>query len=283
METRGEKAGPVSPIQERTAAVKTQTLTALTAAVRTTRCPEKKVCAVEKQRELGRKQYQFSHWKRRNAKDELMAGIVGAGYYTALTMAAFADLGYYMKWHACAEGTKLNVDTTELKGRIVCPKYDDVCNTINRTLDAVEGPPPPPPPKPETQPDKPKADNPTTAKNPTDSFAQGTTVSTATTTTRTPSTQGNATPNKQESVTPNGNTKGATATGDAAAGTLGSKNNGAPIDPNAVPSLTNINSNSGVFSDIPHTDAVAAPAAEAAALFGPFVCLLLVTTMVALS
>ncbi|RNC48187.1 GP63 group I member a protein [Trypanosoma cruzi] len=36
-----------------------------------------------------------SHWKRRNAKDELMAGIPGIGYYTALTMAAFEDTGFY--------------------------------------------------------------------------------------------------------------------------------------------------------------------------------------------
>ncbi|RNE94969.1 surface protease GP63, partial [Trypanosoma conorhini] len=31
----------------------------------------------------------------RNAKDERMAPTVGAGYYTALTLAVFADLGYY--------------------------------------------------------------------------------------------------------------------------------------------------------------------------------------------
>ncbi|ORC83914.1 surface protease GP63 [Trypanosoma theileri] len=35
-----------------------------------------------------------SHWSRRIAKDELMVGLVGAGYYTAITMGAFADLGY---------------------------------------------------------------------------------------------------------------------------------------------------------------------------------------------
>ncbi|KAF5215134.1 hypothetical protein ECC02_012202 [Trypanosoma cruzi] len=38
----------------------------------------------------------LSHWKRRNAKDELMAGIPGIGYYTALTMAALEDTGFYM-------------------------------------------------------------------------------------------------------------------------------------------------------------------------------------------
>ncbi|EAN91492.1 surface protease GP63, putative [Trypanosoma cruzi] len=36
-----------------------------------------------------------SHWKRRNAKDELMAGKEGIGYYTALTMAALEDTGFY--------------------------------------------------------------------------------------------------------------------------------------------------------------------------------------------
>lgn len=36
-----------------------------------------------------------SHWKRRSATDELMAGINGAGYYTALTIAAMEDMGFY--------------------------------------------------------------------------------------------------------------------------------------------------------------------------------------------
>lgn len=36
-----------------------------------------------------------SHWKMRNAKDELMCGVVGGCYYTNLTLAAFEDLGFY--------------------------------------------------------------------------------------------------------------------------------------------------------------------------------------------
>ncbi|GET93894.1 GP63, leishmanolysin [Leishmania tarentolae] len=36
-----------------------------------------------------------SHIKMRNAQDELMAAAPGAGYYTALTMAIFQDLGFY--------------------------------------------------------------------------------------------------------------------------------------------------------------------------------------------
>ncbi|ESL05448.1 hypothetical protein TRSC58_06903 [Trypanosoma rangeli SC58] len=44
-----------------------------------------------------------SHWSKRNAKDELMAPLGGAGYYTELTLAAFADLGYYKANWAMAE------------------------------------------------------------------------------------------------------------------------------------------------------------------------------------
>ncbi|KAK7200720.1 major surface protease gp63 [Novymonas esmeraldas] len=45
----------------------------------------------------------YSHWKRRSAKDELMAGISGVGYYTALSIAAMEDLGYYKGNYAMAE------------------------------------------------------------------------------------------------------------------------------------------------------------------------------------
>ncbi|KPA75954.1 GP63 leishmanolysin [Leptomonas pyrrhocoris] len=44
-----------------------------------------------------------SHWKMRNAPDELMAGVAGTGYYTALTMAAFEDLGFYKANFSMAE------------------------------------------------------------------------------------------------------------------------------------------------------------------------------------
>lgn len=46
----------------------------------------------------------FSHWKRRNMKNELMAGALSATmYYTALTLAAFEDLGYYVVDYSKAE------------------------------------------------------------------------------------------------------------------------------------------------------------------------------------
>lgn len=36
-----------------------------------------------------------SHWKQRNLRDDMMAGVLGAGKYSALTLAAFEDMGYY--------------------------------------------------------------------------------------------------------------------------------------------------------------------------------------------
>ena len=45
----------------------------------------------------------YSHWKRRSAKDELMAGISGVGHYTALTIAAMEDTGFYKGNYAKAE------------------------------------------------------------------------------------------------------------------------------------------------------------------------------------
>lgn len=45
----------------------------------------------------------LSHWERRNAKDELMSGALGVGYYTALTIAVMEDLGYYKGNYARAE------------------------------------------------------------------------------------------------------------------------------------------------------------------------------------
>ncbi|GET86516.1 GP63, leishmanolysin [Leishmania tarentolae] len=44
-----------------------------------------------------------SHIKMRNAKDELMAPAAGGGYYTALTMAVFQDLGFYQADFSKAE------------------------------------------------------------------------------------------------------------------------------------------------------------------------------------
>ncbi|KAF8296375.1 putative surface protease GP63 [Trypanosoma cruzi] len=50
---------------------------------------------MELEDEGGTREKAIPHWKGRHARDELMAPTVGAGYYTALTMAVFADMKYY--------------------------------------------------------------------------------------------------------------------------------------------------------------------------------------------
>ncbi|RNE95414.1 putative surface protease GP63 [Trypanosoma rangeli] len=47
----------------------------------------------------------YSYWVRWNAKDELIGPTVatGAGFYTALTMAAFEDMGFYKANFSTAE------------------------------------------------------------------------------------------------------------------------------------------------------------------------------------
>ncbi|EAN82151.1 surface protease GP63, putative, partial [Trypanosoma cruzi] len=65
-----------------------------------------------------------SHWSQRHAKDELMAPIGGAGYYTELTLAAFADLGYF----------KVNWDMAEPMGwgrKSGCELLQKRCSELN--------------------------------------------------------------------------------------------------------------------------------------------------------
>ncbi|KAF5214102.1 hypothetical protein ECC02_013334 [Trypanosoma cruzi] len=50
---------------------------------------------MELEDEDGPREKAILHWKGRHARDELMAPAIGAGYYTALTMVVFADMGYY--------------------------------------------------------------------------------------------------------------------------------------------------------------------------------------------
>ncbi|KAF5217318.1 hypothetical protein ECC02_009835 [Trypanosoma cruzi] len=79
------------------------------------------------------------HWTERHARDELMAPTVGAGYYTALTMAVFADMEYYRVNWSMAEpmswGSRTGCDflknkcneTTNLAGnypRMFCDDSD---------------------------------------------------------------------------------------------------------------------------------------------------------------
>lgn len=72
----------------------------------------------------GEKESVSSHWKRRNAKDELMASVSGVGIYSALTIAAMEDTGYYKGNYDKAEsmayghlaGCKLKHDRCVIKG-----------------------------------------------------------------------------------------------------------------------------------------------------------------------
>ncbi|KEG14470.1 surface protease GP63 [Trypanosoma grayi] len=45
----------------------------------------------------------LSHFERRNAKDELMAGVNGIGFYSVLTLSAFEDTGFYVANWSMAE------------------------------------------------------------------------------------------------------------------------------------------------------------------------------------
>ncbi|EAN87821.1 putative surface protease GP63 [Trypanosoma cruzi] len=81
----------------------------------------------------------LSHWKRRNAKDELMAGKEGIGYYTALTMAALEDTGFYkanwgkeepMSW-GNNSGCALLTEKCVVNG---VTKYPEMFCTVNSSL-----------------------------------------------------------------------------------------------------------------------------------------------------
>ncbi|KAF8275702.1 putative surface protease GP63 [Trypanosoma cruzi] len=45
----------------------------------------------------------LSHWRKRNMRDELMNGDMGVGLYSALTLAAFEDMGFYLANYSAAE------------------------------------------------------------------------------------------------------------------------------------------------------------------------------------
>ncbi|EKF30117.1 surface protease GP63, putative [Trypanosoma cruzi marinkellei] len=45
----------------------------------------------------------WSHWEERNLRDELMTSGSGIGYYSALTLAAFEDMGFYKANYSMAE------------------------------------------------------------------------------------------------------------------------------------------------------------------------------------
>ncbi|KAK7199509.1 major surface protease gp63 [Novymonas esmeraldas] len=53
--------------------------------------------------DIGGKSTKLSHWKRRSMKDDLMASSNGAGIYSAMTIAAMEDTGFYKGNYAMAE------------------------------------------------------------------------------------------------------------------------------------------------------------------------------------
>ncbi|KAK7199304.1 major surface protease gp63 [Novymonas esmeraldas] len=53
--------------------------------------------------DMGGKGTAMSHWKQRSMKDDLMAGITVAGIYSAITIAAMEDTGFYKGNYAMAE------------------------------------------------------------------------------------------------------------------------------------------------------------------------------------
>ncbi|PBJ77784.1 surface protease GP63 [Trypanosoma cruzi cruzi] len=79
---------------------------------------------MELEDEGGTREKAIPHWKGRHARDELMAPTVGAGYYTALTMAVFADMGYYRVNWSMAEPMSWG-------HRTGCDFLADKCNTTD--------------------------------------------------------------------------------------------------------------------------------------------------------
>lgn len=80
----------------------------------------------------------YSHWKRRNLKNELMAGVVSnTAYYTALTLAVFEDLGFYKANYSKAEvmpwgynsGSKLLNEKCASMGKSAYP--DMFCTSLD--------------------------------------------------------------------------------------------------------------------------------------------------------
>ncbi|CCW69204.1 unnamed protein product [Phytomonas sp. Hart1] len=61
-----------------------------------------------------------SHWKMRNAKDDLMAAVKSASFYTAITIAAMEDTGYY-------KGNYRNAESMAWGKNAGCVLFDKKC------------------------------------------------------------------------------------------------------------------------------------------------------------
>ncbi|RNE95889.1 leishmanolysin [Trypanosoma rangeli] len=76
--------------------------------------------------EGGGKREKLSHWKKRNARDELMAPGVPYTYYSAFTLAAFEDMGVYKANYGMA-------DTLRWGNNSGCGLLENKCLTNGRT------------------------------------------------------------------------------------------------------------------------------------------------------
>ncbi|KAK7202346.1 major surface protease gp63 [Novymonas esmeraldas] len=89
--------------------------------------------------DIGGKGAALSHWKRRSMKDDLMASSNGAGIYSAITIAAMEDMGFYKGNYAMAEpmmygrnaGCGLLTEKCVVNGVSQFPEM--FCGSANRT------------------------------------------------------------------------------------------------------------------------------------------------------
>ncbi|KAF5216138.1 hypothetical protein ECC02_011128 [Trypanosoma cruzi] len=104
---------------------------------------------MELEDEGGTREKAIPHWKGRHARDELMAPTVGAGYYTALTMAVFADMGYYrvnwsmaepMSWGSHRSGCDFSWSTSAIQP-IILPPSILTCSAMLKTQRRFAAPP----------------------------------------------------------------------------------------------------------------------------------------------
>ncbi|KAK7199296.1 major surface protease gp63 [Novymonas esmeraldas] len=89
--------------------------------------------------DMGGEGTKLSHWKRRSMKDDLMASSSGAGIYSAITIAAMEDMGFYKGNYAMAEpmmygrntGCGLVREKCVVKGVSQFPEM--FCGSVNST------------------------------------------------------------------------------------------------------------------------------------------------------
>ncbi|KAK7199154.1 major surface protease gp63 [Novymonas esmeraldas] len=89
--------------------------------------------------DMGGESTELSHWKRRSMKDDLMSGTTVAGIYSAITIAAMEDMGFYKGNYSMAEpmmygrnaGCRLMTEKCVVNGVSQFPEM--FCGSANRT------------------------------------------------------------------------------------------------------------------------------------------------------